>query len=197
MKKVSILILSLFFLTQNPALSAQTGEKQIMIPRSVYVGDTAQLIISFSAKNDFQTGDLLLQNFERPLDSKSYSVKKIILAQTGNASDNQKKYTLNVIFTPWITGEIIIPPYKIGKDFIVYPSPVTIESILTTEKGHKTFVDNKGPLFIPGTTYRILFRLIFLILLAIILIILFCRRKNLSVKYKNFKLIILYSKNKD
>ncbi len=202
-KLISILI----FIFSSFLIFAQNGERQMMIPLTVYVGDTAQLHISFSGKNDLlktgepnhkgnQTVELATEGFERPLDNSKYSVKQILLSRTGTSPDGQTRYELIIIFVPWITGGIKFPPYKFPNGFTVIPSEITIDSIFNAPKVSRKFAENKGPILIPGTTYRILFKLLFYAILLILLITALCKWKSISLRYKNFKLKMLYKRNK-
>lgn len=205
-KLISVLI----FIFSSFLIFAQNGERQMMIPLTVYVGDTAQLHISFSGKTDLlknvkndetshkgnQTIELSADGFERPLDNSKYSVKQLLLSKTGSSADGQTRYELVIIFVPWITGGIKFPPYKFPNGFTVIPSEVAVDSIFNAPKVSKKFAENKGPLLIPGTTYRILFKLLFYAILLILLITALCKWKSISLRYKNFKLKMLYKRNK-
>lgn len=203
MKKFLILFLSVLLFSP---LSAQSSNRQVVVPHTIYVGDTAQLNISFTAKagllGEAETKghnpqkDLSAENFDRVPDLNSYTIKRILLSRNGNTSEEKANYTLTIIFTPWVTGQIKIPPYKIDKDFLVIPSEITVDSIFSVPKTPKTFVENKGPLLIPGTTYRILGKLIIWGLLFITGIVILCRKDKVGLWYKNQKLKHLYSKNK-
>lgn len=203
------LFASLIFIFSSFLLFAQNAERQMLIPHTVYVGDTAQLHIFFSAKNDFlktdetshkgnQTIELSTEGFERPLDNSLYSVKQILLSKTGTGTGNDKqlRYELVIIFVPWTTGNIKFPPFKLDKTFSVIPSEITIDSIFNAPKVSKKFAENKGPLLIPGTTYRILFKLLFHAIILILIITALCKWKTISIKYKNYRLKRLYKKNR-
>lgn len=180
---------------------AQNSERQILIPHTVFVGDTAQLNISFASNMDFFTGakenskDLSLQNFTLPLDNSKYTIKKITLMKNGKTSGNQNSYTISFAFSSWITGTLKFPPYKIEDDFTIIPSEITIDSIFTVPKISRKFVENKGPLLIPGTTYRIIFKLISFILLVILGITMLVKWQTISLFCKNQKLRYIYKRN--
>jgi len=204
MKRLFICFLSLFLCS---LIWAQNAEHQMLIPHTVYVGDTAQLNISFSSKIDFfkdtqnlnrgtHSKELSVQNFDRALDETKYTVKKILLTKNGAAGNNQTNYTLTILFTPWTTGILKIPPYRLEKDFLIIPGEITVDSIFNAPKVSRTFIENKGPLLIPGTTYRLLFKLSVYILLLILLITGLCKWRSLSLAYKNLMLILLYRKNR-
>ena len=121
MKKI---FTSLLFIFSSLMIFAQNAQRQMLIPHTVYVGDTAQLHISFSVKNELlkteepnhkgnQTVELATEGFERPLDNSKYSVKQILLSKTGIENDKQSRYELVIIFVPWTTGNIKFPPYKL------------------------------------------------------------------------------------
>jgi len=203
MKKLILTVLSLFFISLS--VFAQNAQQQMMIPRTVYVGDTAQLHINFSSKEDLYkllettqkgTIEVSQDNFERPLDNTKYTVKQLLLTRTGNDAGGQSKYELTIIFVPWITGNIKFPPYKITKGIILVPSEITVDSIFNAPKVSRKFAENRGPLLIPGTTYRILFKILIHGILLILIIVALCKWKNISLCYKNFKLKLRYKKNR-
>lgn len=204
MKKI---FTSLLFIFSSLMIFAQNAQRQMLIPHTVYVGDTAQLHISFSGKNELlkteepnhkgnQTVELATEGFERPLDNSKYSVKQILLSKTGIENDKQSRYELVIIFVPWTTGNIKFPPYKLDESFSIIPSEITIDSIFNAPKVSRKFAENKGPLLIPGTTYRILFKLLFHAIILILIITALCKWKTISLKYKNYRLKRLYKKNR-
>ncbi len=204
MKRLKLYIFSfLLFSFFCAPVWAQNSEHQVLIPHTVYVGDTAQLNISFSTNIDFFEGsnpkenskNLSLQNFTLPLDDSKYTVKNITLIKNGKTSGTQISYTISFIFSPWITGKIKLPAYKLENDFMIIPSEISIDSIFTAPKISRKFVENKGPLLIPGTTYRIIFKLISFIIFAILIITALINWQTISLFCKNQKLRFLYKRN--
>ena len=221
MKKI---ILMTFFLIFLSPLFSQNSQRQVVIPKQIFVGDTGELQISFSSEIDFfknlsgnQTLELFTQNFTLPLDDTEYTVKKILLSKTGKNSakpENVEKpvqinYVFSIIFTPWKTGEIKIPPYNLGNnlglafdsdqtsnDFILTPSEIIIDSILDQKNIKSNFIPGKGPVLLPGTTYKIYFQIIILLLFIALLIRVLVKWQEVNLFIKNIKLRLLYRKNK-
>ena len=118
------LIISLSF------LSAQNSQVQVVVPKQIFAGDTGELQISFSSKKDFSSTELSAQYFEYPLNVTDLSVKKIRLSKIGKDIQNsgQFNYVFSIIFTPWKTGSIKIPPYTLGKALSDSPDSNSSES---------------------------------------------------------------------
>lgn len=195
-KRKQFEIISFLFLTfifASP-LYAQNAERQVLIPLSVLVGDTATLNISFSSREKFDS--VSVQNFSRPINEKEYFIKQLALRNNGKDKNGQNQYVLSIIFIPWVTGSIKFPPVTLKDGFTVTPSEISINSVFSVTQSSKKFSDAKGPLLLPGTTYRLLFKIIFYIILLLIGFVLLLKWKQLSIIYKNLKLKILYIQNK-
>lgn len=201
MKSGNIFLKKLFILTfiflSATFLFAQNSEKQVLIPHSVFVGDNAILTISFLSKADLSSETpVSIQNFERKLNEKEYTITNISLSKNPKKQNDQFSYTLSIQFIPWITGKIKFPPLHLENDFVIIPSEINIDSIFTGAKRERKFIGAKGPLLVPGTTYRILFKLILSSIILIVLITAFFKWKKINLFYKNLKLKLLYLKNK-
>ena len=85
--------------------------QQILVPKKVYIGDTAELRCTFNSpepllKNLTQNGavELPLNNFPF-LASEDFDIKEIKLLPAG-----VDYYQLSIIFVPWKTGDIQFEP---------------------------------------------------------------------------------------
>lgn len=193
LKSLKIISIFLIFLITVPVY-AQNAERQVLIPLSVLVGDTATLNISFSSREELDS--VSMQNFSRPVNEKEYFIKSLSLKNNGKDKNGQNQYVLSIVFIPWVTGEIKFPPVTLKDGFTVTPSEISINSVFTATQASKKFSEAKGPLLLPGTTYRILFKIIFFLILFITGLVLLLKWKQVSVFYKNLKLKILYYQNR-
>ncbi len=215
MRKIRLLA-TLTILAFSPLLPAQNAQRQILTPHLFFVGDTAELKLSFSseidfvpttearARNQINSVELSQKSFTRSPDYSDYSIKKIVLSKTGRNQQNQITYDFSILFVPWKPGELCFPPYNLAQDlfpgenrsFILSPSEFTVASIFEQRGIGKAFVPEKGPLLVPGTTYRILGYSILLLVLLLILIRIAVKYRNYSLLIRNLKLRILYRRNR-
>lgn len=225
LSKLYKIILPLFVFTLcTVSLSAQNAQNQVVIPKQIFVGDSAELKITFSSPVDFFANihtdnrntkrqqnrngtdaiELTAQNFTRKIDGAEYTIKKITLEKSAaNRQDTgQQSYVFSIIFTPWKTGEIKIPPYNLGEafgfenDFLITPSTIEIDSILKQKNINPNFAPSKGPVLIPGTTYKIYFQIILIIVLLVAFIRVLIKWHDVNLFFKNVKLKLLYRRNK-
>ncbi|MBQ5570803.1 MAG: hypothetical protein IIT45_10235, partial [Treponema sp.] len=104
--------------SRNASLNlAMEDVNQILIPKEVYVGDTAELRFSFNAPVDLfagvpaekiNDGELLLSTENPAFKMQNYDVKQISLRLIG------RTYTLSLVFVPWVTGSIKFPPFDLN-----------------------------------------------------------------------------------
>lgn len=208
-KSLKIFLFSLFFvMIENFSFSQQFLQtEQILVPRKVYIGDTAQLQCSFNSsleylenlnKNEFFT--LSLEGFDSPLISKDYEIKNIQITKT-----NTNFYTLIITFVPWKIGFIKFPDYDISKNFDkkndfqnpqkVFFNEVEIVSI-TQQNSITTPSAELPPILLPGTTYKIYIAIIILLILIFALIQVLIRHKKIATFFKTKRLLRKYKKNK-
>lgn len=201
------LISFIFLFSISFSVFGQNIDRQHLTPHTVFVGDNALLIISFQGQLDFFDNqnikprnnspiELSPAGFEKKIDETKYSINRIVLTKSEKTQSENSFYEMTIYFTPWVTGEIRFPPYKFENGLTIYPSEIKIESILSREGQTKTLIPGKGPLLLPGTTYRILFGIIFSIILIILIIVSLCRMQKLIFTIKNIKLRINYFINK-
>lgn len=170
--------------------------QQILLPKKVYIGDTAELRVTFSCPAQFTSNTP--GAFASALNQKEYVIQNINLLQAG-----VNYYQISINFTPWKTGTIKIPPYILttseGEEYCIVFEPVTIVSVLDQkDSGFNTTVlqSQNAPFLMPGTAYKLWIGLIIFVLLLILIIRIIIKRKELLFFIKNKKLIRKYKKNK-
>ena len=170
--------------------------QQILVPKKVHIGDTAELQCTFSfdslkLKNLVSKGktELPLSIFNDPIDENECEISKITLSPAGI-----NYYQLGITFTTWKTGTIEFPDITI-EDLELTLDPENIVS-LTEQYKTSTIQESAAPLLLPGTTYKLYSSILVCVLVIIITIIIVLKRKNLSFFIKNTSLRIRYFRNK-
>lgn len=169
--------------------------QQILVPKQVYIGDTAELRCSFNYSSEILqqltvqgVTELPVSAFLLPLDSRDFQINKVTLAPAG-----VNYYQLTITFIPWKTGEIQFPPYEIeGINFSF--EPVTIVS-LTEQNSITALQDSSSPLLLPGTTYKLYVSLILVVIVLFFSIRTIIHYKQVAFFFKNQKLKRKYRKN--
>ena len=180
--------------------------QQILIPKKVYIGDTAELRCSFNTPNT-QISNLVAEGaVELPLlnqtdieesqfaiPHKDYEIKKITLSSAG-----VDYYQFTITFVPWKTGELKLPPMEIeGTGLILELQPVQIVSLVSTDSSSTTTLkDSAAPLLLPGTAYKLYGSLAAFVIFLIILIRIIVKRKSLLFYINTRRLLSKYKKNK-
>lgn len=174
-------------------ISIQT--QQILLPKQVYIGDTAELRCTFQFNSqEFQRltqngiAELSQQQFLEPLNTIDYQIKNITLMPTG-----VDYYQLTVSFVPWKTGNIKFPSYNL-EGYEIDFEPVNIVS-LAEQNSITSIQETSAPLLLPGTTYKLYGLLIVVILFLILFIRIIIHHKKVEFYLKNLKLRIKYRKN--
>lgn len=197
--------ITLLFLFSLDFVFAQSYVSQVVLPKKIYVGDVAEIRVSFSSGIDF-FADLPATQAERKLslsnlgfdtDNEDFLLKDAILRRT------ELNYTLILFVMPWNTGEIKIPSINLTAGiytdekmpFVIPIEPFTVSSILT--KGvESSMVPPVPPLLIPGTTYFLYgFIILFIVFLIFFFRLLFNWSKLVGI-IKNYKLKKTYIQNK-
>jgi hypothetical protein len=139
-----------------PAYSGEVGQKDsgsqsalpgagILVPREVFVGDSAELSFTTGAFNAaLEPGaDALVPPGDVAVSSDATVAS--VAAHRGASST-----TVVIRFVPWTTGLLRLPPFTLKKIRVV-PPPVRISSL--AEKTGQTALDPpRSPLLVPGTT---------------------------------------------
>lgn len=120
-----------------------------------------------------------------------YEIKSITLSPAG-----VDFYQLSLNFVPWKTGLIEFPNLTLEDVTIVF-EPIPIVSLVSTDNLNTTSLhDTAAPLLLPGTAYKLYGTLAAIIILVIVLIRLFIKRKSLLFYMNTRRLLKKYKKNK-
>ncbi len=175
--------------------------QQILVPKKVYIGDTAELRCTFNTANPeikklVSNGSVLLNTStltDGRDNQKDYEIKSVSLSPAG-----VDFYQFSISFVPWKTGELLFSPMEIeGSDLIIEFQPVQIVSLISTENAATTTLhDTAAPLLLPGTAYKLYGTLAAFILIIIISIRIILKRKNLLFYINQKRLLKKYKKNR-
>lgn len=171
--------------------------QQILLPKKVYIGDTAELRCTFNSPNaqlkELTAGGITKLPLVSQTEAEDYNIKEITLAPAG-----VDYYQFTITFVPWKTGELRLPPMEIeSADLILEFQPVQIVSLISTDSANTTTLhDSAAPLLLPGTAYKLYGSLAALIVFLIVLIRIIIKRKNLLFYINQKKLLRKYKKNK-
>lgn len=171
--------------------------QQILLPKKVYIGDTAELRCTFNSPD--ANLKVLISNgtIKLTLDSFSintdYEIKDLTLAPAG-----VDFYQLSITFVPWKTGDIFFPPLTIEDSEVkILFQPVNIVSLISSDEKTATALrDTAAPLLLPGTAYKLYGALAAFIIILIIVIRLIVKRESLAFYFKTRRLLKKYKKNK-
>lgn len=182
---------------QKSDLDLAKKTHQVLVPQNVYIGDSAELRVSFSSENahkllkDSSSVELPLSNFVEDLQFQDYQIEKITLLSNG-----QNNYNFVITFIPWKTGNINFPNYNLlpEENVILKFETVSISSLLKDES--VGLQEQAAPLLLPGTAYKVYGILILSILVLFVGIRLIVKRDSVSSYIKRRKLLKKYKKNK-
>lgn len=178
---------------------ATISPQQILIPKKVYIGDTAELRCTFNSPDPFLKQLTSSGIAELPLVSQSaesqeeYVIKNISLSPSGIDF-----YQLTITFIPWKTGDLLFPSMEIeGSDIVLEFQPIQIVSLIANENTNtSTIRDTAAPLLLPGTTYKLYGTLSGFVIFLIICIRIILKRKNILFYINQKRLLKKYKKNK-
>lgn len=178
---------------------ATISPQQILIPKKVYIGDTAELRCTFNSPDPFLKQLTSSGTAKLPLVSQStepqeeYVIKNISLSPSGIDF-----YQLTITFIPWKTGDLLFPSMEIeGSDIVLEFQPIQIVSLITNENTNtSTIRDTAAPLLLPGTTYKLYVTLSVFVIFLIICIRIILKRKNILFYINQKRLLKKYKKNK-
>lgn len=169
--------------------------QQILIPKKVHIGDTAELRCTFTADSQELsalvsqgTASLPLSVFSA-VDSEDFEILTVSVSPAG-----VNYYQISITFIPWKSGAIKLPDLSVA-DIDVALKPVDIVS-LTKQFNTSSLKESNAPLLLPGTAYKLWGSVIAGILLLILSINLIVKRKKVSFFMKNKILQLKYRKNK-
>ena len=178
---------------------ATISPQQILIPKKVYIGDTAELRCTFNSPDSFLKQLTSSGTAKLPLVSQStepqeeYVIKNISLSPSGIDF-----YQLTITFIPWKTGDLLFPSMEIeGSDIVLEFQPIQIVSLIANENTNtSTIRDTAAPLLLPGTTYKLYGTLSGFVIFLIICIRIILKRKNILFYINQKRLLKKYKKNK-
>ena len=178
---------------------ATISPQQILIPKKVYIGDTAELRCTFNSPDPFLKQLTSSGTAELPLVSQSaesqeeYVIKNISLSPSGIDF-----YQLTITFIPWKTGDLLFPSMEIeGSDIVLEFQPIQIVSLIANESTNtSTIRDTAAPLLLPGTTYKLYGTLSGFVIFLLICIRIILKRKNILFYINQKRLLKKYKKNK-
>lgn len=178
---------------------ASISPQQILIPKKVYIGDTAELRCTFNSPDPFLKQLTSSGTAELPLVSQSaepqeeYVIKNISLSPSGIDF-----YQLTITFIPWKTGDLLFPSMEIeGSDIVLEFQTIQIVSLIANENTNtSTIRDTAAPLLLPGTTYKLYGTLSVFVIFLIICIRIILKRKNILFYINQKRLLKKYKKNK-
>lgn len=184
---------------------AYMQSQQVLVPRQVYIGDSAELRCTFETESVLfrnlvaQKGNIELSKeyFMGELDASKWDVKNVVISSSG-----YNKYTLSVSFVPWRTGNIDLPAFDMGaalnSDAEIYVMGFQRFEVVSITKTQSlsSLRDIQSPLLLPGTTYKVYGLIILLLLLIIAVIRITIKRKKFVFFIKNEILLWKYRKNK-
>lgn len=181
----------------SSSLGLTVDSHQVLVPQNVYIGDTAELRVSFVSEKAEKllkgqsSVELPLSNFTEELNFQEYQIEKINLITSG-----PNNYTFVITFIPWKTGNIKFPQYALmsEENLELKFENVSISSLIKDES--VWLQGQNAPLLLPGTVYKIYGILVGVILVLLILIRLIVKRDSVAASIKKRKLIKKYKKNK-
>jgi len=128
-------------------LAAGSG---VLVPREVFVGDSAELTFETNAfASVLESGTVLtVPSADLPVfpdaTIESIRVMPSLTGKSGIAS-------VSIRFVPWIAGALTLPSFTLNKIRLT-PPPVRITSLID-KTGRAALEGPRSPLLIPGTTY--------------------------------------------
>jgi len=169
---------------QSPARASEAAPSRasgVLMPREVYVGDTAEFTFDTGALNA-----VLSPGFEEYVDPEDISVTSDATVESILVVRGAAASSITVRFVPWTTGLLDLPPFRVKKARVV-PPPVRISS-LAERTGATALEPPRSPLLVPGTTL-ILYALIAaaLVFLITFLVTAIRLRRYLSVNRGKFR----------
>ena len=202
MKK--LLILFCISICVSAAGFTEDDTTQVVMPKTIYVGDRAELRYTFRSAVDFfadmndsvLSREIALKSLPFETDTDDYTILDASLERNGLL------YTFRLFFIPWNTGSIDFPMFDISAavyggaaaPFIIDVQSVEVSSILQ-DQDEAQLRASMGPLLLPGTMYALYFAALLSVILLIVIFRLVVKRESVRDAYKTWKLLRLYAKN--
>ena len=178
---------------------ATISPQQILIPKKVYIGDTAELRCTFNSPDPFLKQLTSSGTAELPLVSQlAESQEEYVIKNISFSPSGIDFYQLTITFIPWKTGDLLFPSMEIeGSDIVLEFQPIQIVSLIANENTNtSTIRDTEAPLLLPGTTYKLYGTLSVFVIFLIICIRIILKRKNILFYINQKRLLKKYKKNK-
>ena len=215
MKKIlsAALIIALSLPMFSQGFKDDDETKQILIPRQVYVGDSARLQYSFSTPKDiffdampaFRNVQDITLDFSSPVFD---CIKNDCTIQNAALVRSGISYTITVTFVPWKTGKITFPQFDLADVIPIFSkaegtqrgifkiefAPIFIES-LAEEMNASTLRSPSSPVTLPGTNYVLWTIIISFVLAAFLLALLLAKLPRIIRKIKLFRKRFLFLRN--
>jgi hypothetical protein len=147
-----------FTLSAQETPPVQRNGTLTLIPRDVYVGDTAVMRYTFAVPR----GQTQLAEDDAikitPDDARVFEESGVTVKTMSLFSQNESEYTLEISFAAWKTGVILIPPFVIpfenkSNSLGEISIPPLVVASLAQTLGETQMRPFLPPLLVPGTTY--------------------------------------------
>lgn len=177
---------------------ANISPQQILVPKKVYIGDTAELRCTFNSPNPVLKHLVSNGTAELPLVSQTLSQDDYVIKNVSLSPAGIDFYQLTITFIPWKTGDLRFPPMEIENAEVTLEfQPVQIVSLIAGENTNtSTIRDTAAPLLLPGTAYKLYGTLAGFVIFLIICIRIILKRKNILFYINQKRLLKRYRKNK-
>ena len=204
MKNKFLLSFCVIFLSIVLPLSAQTEISQMVFPKKIFVGDTAELRVTFNSNVDFFPNEenldektLIVEKLPFSLDNEEFTLTKAVIQRNGAF------YAVVLTFMPWKAEMIDFPEFDLisavfgtvsSVPFVINPEPFEVSSVL--QKNAETSLSPlHAPLLAPGTVYILYACIIVFILLVAFVVQLVLRWQSICEGFKERKIKRLYNRN--
>ncbi len=202
MKGKIFVFAAFFFLALSEAFS-DSEASEILVPKKIYVGDTAELRFTFRSSIELfedspetDEKNIPLSNLPFDSDNSDFTLSKLALQKNGFF------YTVVFTFIPWRTGFIDIPSFDLlslsGKSpavpLFIDPKPVEVSSVLSSP-GENEIRPPVSPLLVPGTVYFVWGIIVFAVILLVFLAVAAVKRKDIISLFKRKMIQLSYAKN--
>ena len=181
---------------------------QFVLPRNVYVGDTATIRYVFESNVDILCdGGGESAFLELPSDFPAFSaVSDKCMVKKASVSREGGVFTLEIEAVFWQPGDVFFPPLDLGKmvnaakegvsapPFRLDLECVSVGSIVASS-GNPSFLPQRPPLLLPGTNAVLLIFSSLSILFFASLIFFLLKVRAVSAFFRNFFLVLSMRKN--
>ncbi|AEE17511.1 hypothetical protein [Treponema brennaborense] len=189
------------------AAEAVPADSAVLIPKEVYVGDTAELrctvLTSVSLLPDDVDGDSFV-----PDSALFAGLADVCTVRELSLQKLDRGYRVSVFFIPWKPGSLSFPPIDLTAfpavramfaetedfRFTIDPGRVTISS-LSAKLNETQLRSPAAPVIVPGTTYVVYAAAVAVLVLLICIIVTLVRFKSVLLFWRNQALRRRYFRN--